>query len=501
MQTRLTRGAGILLPIGSLPSRYGIGSLGREAFRFVEYLCRAGQTYWQVLPVGPTGYGDSPYQSFSAFAGNPYFIDLPTLCADGFLTEEELSNAEINTPEIPYEQLYYTRFAVLRRAAERFSDTAEYTAFCEREAAWLHDYALYMSIKAQNDEYEWTLWECELRVRSPKALAAAEKALAADIRFWKVCQYWFFKQWQAFKHYANEHGVQLIGDIPIYVAGDSADVWANPELFELDAEGHPTAVAGVPPDCFSEDGQRWGNPLYRYDRMKADGFAWWRARMAACARLYDVVRIDHFIGLARYFSIPASCETAKGGAWIKGPDKALTDALDAARGNTRIIAEDLGVLHPSVRKLLKKTGYPGMKVLLFAFDGDSQNEYLPHHYKENAVVYGGTHDNETIVGFCQTLRGKKRQFVLSYLGVKRTADVPRALLRAAYASVADVAIFQMQDVLALDNRARMNTPSTLGGNWMWRMRDDQLDDTVAQELHALATLYSRGRGCDNDKEL
>jgi 4-alpha-glucanotransferase len=276
-------------------------------------------------------------------------------------------------------------------------------------------------------------------------------------------------------------------------------VWAHPELFELDENGYPTAVAGVPPDCFSEDGQRWGNPLYRYDRMKEDGFAWWRARMAACARLYDVVRIDHFIGLARYFAIPASCKTAKGGAWRRGPGKALTDALDAARGDTRIIAEDLGVLHPSVRKLLKKTGYPGMKVLLFAFDSDSQNEYLPHHYKENAVVYGGTHDNETIVGFCKTLRGEKRRFVLSYLGVKRTADVPRALLRAAYASVADVAIFQMQDILALDNRARMNTPSTLGGNRMWRMRGNQIDETVAQELCALAELYSRGRGCDNDK--
>ncbi len=501
MQTRLLRGAGILLPIGSLPSRYGIGSLGREAYRFVDFLCRAGQTYWQVLPVGPTGYGDSPYQSFSAFAGNPYFIDLPTLYADGLLTEEELSNAEITADEIPYEQIYYTRFAVLRRAAARFKDTAEYMAFCEREAAWLQDYALYMSIKAQHGEREWTLWEPSLRRREPQALAEATEALAEDVRFWKVCQYWFFCQWQALKRYANEHCIQLVGDIPIYVAGDSADVWACPELFELDDEGYPTAVAGVPPDCFSEDGQRWGNPLYRYDRMREDGFAWWRARMAACARLYDVVRIDHFIGLARYFAIPASCATAKGGAWHKGPDKALTDALDAARGDTRILAEDLGVLHPSVRRLLKRTGYPGMKVLLFAFDGGSDNEYLPHHYPENCVVYGGTHDNETIVGFCKALRGEKRRFVLSYLGVKRTADVPRALLRAAYASVADVAIFQMQDILVLDNRARMNTPSTLGGNWMWRMRADQLDDTIADELRALAELYSRGRGCNNDKKL
>ncbi|MBR2405745.1 MAG: 4-alpha-glucanotransferase [Clostridia bacterium] len=493
MQTRLQRGAGILLPIGSLPSRYGIGSLGDEAFRFVDFLCDAGQTYWQVLPVGPTGYGDSPYQSFSAFAGNPYFIDLPTLFGQGLLTAEELTAAELPAEEIPYEQLYYTRFRVLRCAAARFSEDAAFIAFCKAEAAWLEDYALYMSIKAKHEEREWTLWDAPLRSRLPQAVQAAARELAEDVRFWKICQYWFFCQWQALKAYANERGIRLIGDIPIYVAQDSADVWAHPELFELDEEGVPTSVAGVPPDCFSEDGQRWGNPLYRYDRMAEDDFAWWRSRMAACARLYDVIRIDHFIGLARYFAIPAACKTAKGGAWRKGPGKALTDALDRARGEARIIAEDLGVLHPSVRRLLKRTGYPGMKVLLFAFDGDADNEYLPHHYGANCVVYGGTHDNETVVGFCRSLRGEKRRFVLDYLGVKRTADLPRALMKAAYASVADVAIFQMQDILQLDNRARMNTPSTLGGNWMWRLRAEQISDDTAAELRTLAKLYSRER--------
>ncbi len=493
MNTRLERGAGILLPVGSLPSKYGIGSLGAEAFRFVDFLRDAGQTYWQVLPVGPTGYGDSPYQSFSAFAGNPYFIDLTLLAEQGLLTREELAAAELPAEEIPYEQLYYTRFTTLRKAAARFADTAAFTAFCEAEAAWLDDYALYMSVKAQHEEHEWTLWEAPLRGRDVAALAHCRETLAEDVRFWKCCQYWFFCQWEALKAYANAQGILLIGDIPIYVAQDSADVWANPELFELDADGYPTSVAGVPPDCFSEDGQRWGNPLYRYDRMQEDDFAWWRARMAACARLYDVVRIDHFIGMARYFAIPAACETAKGGAWRKGPGMALIQALDRARGETRIIAEDLGVLHPTVRRLLKRSGYPGMKVLLFAFESGPDNEYLPQYYDKNCVVYGGTHDNETVVGFGRRLRGEPRRFLKQYLHIRRMADLPRALLRAAYGSVADVAIFQMQDILALDDRARMNTPSTLGGNWQWRLLPEQLTEALSEELRQLVRLYGRER--------
>lgn len=472
--------------MGSLPSKHGIGSTGSEAFAFVDFLCKAGQTYWQVLPVGPTGYGDSPYQSFSAFAGNPYFIDLPTLQRQGLLTAEELKGAELPAEKIPYEQIYYTRFAVLHRAAERFTPTEDFRKFCREEAAWLTDYARYMAIKAQHGEREWTTWEEPLRSREPQALAQADAELATEIYFWKFCQYQFFCQWRALKAYANERGILLIGDIPIYVAQDSADVWANPSLFELDEKGYPTSVAGVPPDCFSEDGQRWGNPLYRYDRMQQDGFAWWRSRMQACARLYDVIRIDHFIGLARYFAIPAECETAKGGEWREGPGKALTDALDSACGDAKILAEDLGVLHPSVRQLLAETGYPGMKVLLFAFDGNPDNEYLPHRYPHNCVVYGGTHDNETIVGFCGSLEDWRRDFVLSYLGASSLEEVPRAMLKAAYASAADVAVFQMQDVLQLDNRARMNTPSTLGGNWQWRLREEMLTEELAEELSVLA---------------
>ena len=493
MRTQLLRGAGILLPIGSLPSQYGIGSLGKEAFRFADFLSDAAQTYWQVLPVGPTGYGDSPYQSFSAFAGNPYFIDLETLAAQGLLTAEELTDAVLPADVVPYEQLYYTRFAVLRRAVERFAGSAEFAEFCCKEAAWLDDYALYMALKAKHGEREWMLWDEPLRRREPKALAEARRELAEDIRFWQCCQYWFFEQWAVLKTYANERGVQLIGDIPIYVAQDSADVWAHPELFELEDDGYPTRVAGVPPDYFSEDGQLWGNPLYRYDRMAEDGFAWWKNRMAACSRLYDVVRIDHFIGLARYFAIPAECKTAKGGAWQKGPGKALTDALDSVRGETRILAEDLGVLHPSVRRLRARAGYPGMKVLLFAFESGPDNEYLPHHYDKNCVVYGGTHDNETIVGFGRRLRGKSRQFLKEYLHIRRMSDLPRAILRAAYGSVADVAIFQMQDILELDDSARMNTPSTLGGNWQWRLPSERLTEELSAELRRLVQVYGRER--------
>lgn len=493
MQMPLQRGAGILLPIGSLPSRFGIGSLGQNAFRFVDYLCKAGQTYWQVLPVGPTGYGDSPYQSFSAFAGNPYFIDLPLLAQQGLLTDDELKAAMLPAEEIPYERLYHTRFAVLHAACARFEDTADFLDFCRAEAEWLEDYALYMALKERHGEQEWTEWKQAFRDRKPWAMQEVRNEMREELRFWRFCQYQFYAQWQALKSYAHARGILLIGDIPIYVAQDSADVWAHRELFELDVAGYPTAVAGVPPDCFSADGQRWGNPLYCYDRMAQDGFEWWRRRMEACARLYDVIRIDHFIGLARYFSIPASCQTARDGVWRKGPGKALTDVLDSARGEAKILAEDLGVLHPAVRRLLQQTGYPGMKVLLFAFDSDADNEYLPHHYSHNCVVYGGTHDNETVVGYCRSLRGEKRRFLMRYLHVCRTAEIPQAMLRAAYASVADVAIFQMQDILALDNHARMNTPSTLGGNWQWRLREEQLTDDIAKQLKELAALYGRGR--------
>lgn len=492
MSKALKRGAGVLLPVSSLPSPYGIGTFGKAAYAFVDWLAKAGQSYWQVLPLGPTSYGDSPYQSFSAFAGNPYFIDLDTLAEDGLLLSEELAQEKEGDPgSVDYGRLFARRFACLRAAFRRYRDDGQCEAFCRDNRAWLDDYALYMALKGAFQHREWLAWDEDIRFRQPQALARWRQRLAEDIRFWCFCQFQFYKQWLALKAYANRAGVSIIGDIPIYVALDSADVWAGRERFLLDSEGKPTVVAGVPPDAFSSTGQRWGNPLYDWEHMARDGFAWWRSRVANCARLYDVIRIDHFIGVARYYAIPAACETAVEGTWCVGPGEALTAALDEAVEDACILAEDLGVLHPSVQELLCKTGYPGMKVLLFAFDSGAQNTHLPHWYVHNTAVYGGTHDNETIAGYCARRGDEELRYLMQYLHVESRAEVPRALMRAAYQSVADAAIFQMQDILELGDAARMNTPSTLGGNWQWRLLPGQLSVGTAQELRRLAELYGR----------
>ncbi len=493
-EKRLSRGAGILLPVSSLPSPYGIGSFGRSAYEFVDFLRGAGQCYWQVLPMGPTGYGDSPYQSFSAFAGNPYFIDLPTLHEQGLLTDEELHSAVTCDTKVDYEKMYRTRFSLLRIAATRFSKAdPDFLAFANQEEEWLDDYALYMSIKKSFDEKPWTEWDKDIRLRDMAAMKRYRELLNDDVFFWKFCQFQFFKQWTNLKQYANDNGVLIIGDIPIYVAADSADVWKEPQLFELDEEGFPVSVAGVPPDCFSAEGQRWGNPLYRYDVMEKDGFSWWKRRMSHCARLYDVIRIDHFIGISRYYAIPAESRSAAQGEWRIGPGEKLTGALESVLNGSKILAEDLGILHPSVKELLRKTGYPGMRVLLFAFDGNPHNAYLSHNYCENTIVYGGTHDNETIVGYCEHVEGYERYFLLEYLGIEDVKDVPVALIRMAYQSVADVVIFQMQDILQLNNDARMNTPSTLGGNWEWRLTAEQLKNAPAGQLRHFTDIYGRRR--------
>ncbi len=492
MSKRLTRGAGVLLPIGSLPSLYGIGSFGEEAYRFVNYLKEAGQRYWQVLPMGPTGYGDSPYQSFSAFAGNPYFIDLVTLYKEGLLTQEELVSAKLESEQIQYETLYRTRYVLLKKAASRFDFSRDdYVRFTQEEHEWLHDYALYTAIKSHFDEMEWTRWERAVRLCEAQQLAHYEQLLGDEIRFIKFCQFEFFKQWFALKEYANRSGIQIIGDVPIYVSADSADVWANTRLFELDAEGFPTSVAGVPPDYFSEFGQRWGNPLYRYDVMCQDGFSWWKKRMSHNARLYDVIRIDHFIGISRYYAIPVSCQTAVEGEWRIGPGEALIEAIESGLNGSKIIAEDLGTLHPSVVELLAKTGYPGMRVLQFAFDGNVWNNYLPHNYIANTVVYGGTHDNNTMLGYCAAIGAEERRRIMDYVGVEDVESIPFALFRMAYQSVADVVIFQMQDILGLDAKARMNTPATLGGNWEWRMTAEQLQHAPTASLRKFSEMYGR----------
>lgn len=500
------RSAGILLPISALHSPYGIGTLGTAAYEFADWLETAGQKYWQVLPIGPTSYGDSPYQSFSAFAGNPYFIDLDTLSEEGLLTKEEIEaynwgDSFENADGIDYAAIFSSRFKVLHKAFERseHKETKSYNKFLEKSSFWLDDYSLYMSVKVYFENKEWQLWDEEIRLRLPDAMAKYSEMLKDEIEFWKFCQYKFWKQWKKLKKYVNKKGIKIIGDIPIYVAMDSADVWAHGRIFELDERKEPINVAGVPPDCFSATGQRWGNPLYRWDVMEEEDFLWWRERMKANADFYDVIRIDHFLGVVQYYSIPASCPTALEGAWIKGPGKKLTDAIKESIGNTDIIAEDLGLIVPKVRKLINKTGWPGMKILEFAFDDTADNEYLPHNFKTpNCIVYAGTHDNETLTGYIDGRTDEQMEPLYRYLNVKTREDAADAIIRAGYASIAYLAIFQFQDILKLGNEARMNVPSTLGGNWCYRCKKEDLSLRRAKKLRHLAMTY--GRYKDDEKE-
>ncbi|MDK2807299.1 MAG: 4-alpha-glucanotransferase [Clostridiales bacterium] len=490
------RGAGILLPISSLPSPYGIGTFGREAFCFIDQLVQAKQKYWQVLPIGPTSYGDSPYQSFSAFAGNPYFIDLDYLVEEGLLKESEIEQLSDNGAEdkVDYAAIYKSRFVILKHAFQRsrHQEDVDYLAFCEKTQFWLSDYALYMAVKNHFQDASWLSWDADIRNRETKAVMKYEALLQEEIGFWKFCQYKFFEQWNRVKSYANQKGIQIIGDIPLYVAMDSADVWVHGRLFDLDERKNPIHIAGVPPDNFSATGQRWGNPLYRWDVMEREDFLWWRARMAASAALYDVIRIDHFIGIVRYFGIPNSCETAEHGEYQYGPGEKLTRAIKESIGESEIIAEDLGVVVPKVRRLINKTGWPGMKVLEFAFDSGAGNENLPHNYKtNNCIVDGGTHDNETMEGFFGRQKARDLRFVKEYLHVKRKKEIREAVIRLGYQSIANTVIFQMQDIIGLDNKARMNFPGTLGGNWEWRLKKGQFGETEQSYLAQLTTIYGR----------
>lgn len=490
------RAAGILLPISSLPSKYGIGTLGKEAFYFVDQLVKAGQKYWQVLPVGPTSFGDSPYQSFSAFAGNPYFIDLEILMEKGLITQEDAEAFDwgSNPSDIDYEKIYNSRFKLLHKAyhASHFKEEKKYQKFVEKNSYWLEDYCLYMALKFLFGGKEWLAWEEDIRMHQKEAVAHYKKLLKDEIGFWHFCQYEFFNQWRSLKKYANKHGVKIIGDIPLYVALDSADVWTHGRLFELDERKNPINVAGVPPDCFSADGQLWGNPLYNWKVMKKDQFKWWEMRMRSNAALYDVIRIDHFIGIVNYWSVPAGSETAINGKWRKGPGKKLTDVIKKATKGSEIIAEDLGVVGDNVRALIQKTGWPGMKILQFAFDGDSSSEYLPHNFESsNCIAYGGTHDNETIVGYYKDKTEKETKYIRQYLNIESKEEIPKAILRAGYASIANTTIFQMQDILELDNSARMNLPATVGTNWRWRMLPNQFTKKHIKMLRKMCKLYGR----------
>ncbi len=483
------------MPVSSLPSRFGIGGFSKEAYDFVDFLAASGQSLWQILPLGPTGYGDSPYQSFSTFAGSPYYISLDALIEEGLLTEEECSSVDFgnDTKRVDYEKIYYTRFELLRKAFERAnrSDDADYSAFVKENELWLKDYAMYMAVKDSLGGVSWIEWDEEIRLRKPKAMKKYEKELADDIAFYSYQQYLFSKHWRALKEYANKKGIQIVGDIPIYVAFDSADTWAKPELFQLDQKNVPTAVAGCPPDAFSATGQLWGNPLYRWDYHEETGFAWWMQRLAHCFDIYDIVRIDHFRGFDEYWAVPYGDETAENGEWKPGPGYKLFEVMKKTLGNRAVIAEDLGFLTPSVLKLVKKTGYPGMKILQFAFDATGESDYLPHKYPNNCVVYTGTHDNDTVNGWLATLNKKDLAFVKKYVNAKRTPELCETLIRTALGSVADTAIIPMQDYLGLGGEARINTPSTLGGNWEWRMEKDACTEELSKHMLELARIYGR----------
>lgn len=491
------RRQGILMPVSSIPSSYGIGTFGRESYRFVDFLSKAGQRLWQILPLGPTGYGDSPYQSFSTFAGNPYFIDLELLIEAGYLSEEECDACDWGSdPEsVDYERIYLFRFKLLKKAYERgFSQvkkTEDYKVFEAQNEFWLEDYALYMAVKDSFGGVCFMEWDADIRLREKSAMRAYKKQLAEEIRFYKFQQYLFYVQWSSLKTYANEKGIEIVGDIPIYVAFDSADTWANPKLFQMDKQGYPTAVAGCPPDYFSRTGQLWGNPLYDWDYHKETGYEWWMRRFAHCFKLYDVVRIDHFRGFDEYWAIPYGDLTAEGGKWVKGPGYDLFKTMRRTLGKKQVIAEDLGFMTNSVRRLVKRTGFPNMKILQFAFEASGESEYLPHQYDHNCVVYTGTHDNDTMAGFLKQMPGKDIRFMKRYLHCKKDNKLCSEVIRAGMASVADTVIIPMQDWLELDNEARINVPSTLGTNWKWRMDSAALTDKLAKRIYKLTKLYGR----------
>ncbi len=490
------RKAGILMPIFSLPSPYGIGTLGADARAFADFLARSGQSCWQMLPVGPTGYGDSPYQSFSSFAGNPYFIDLDELAADGLLRPSEFGPLDWGDDAcaVDYGRLYAQRFAVLRVACGRLlaNRPSDFDAFCAQQTDWLEDYALFMALKTRCGGASWFVWPQPLRLREAGALAKARAELAAELDFWRAVQYLFFRQWSALKAYVNAKGVCIIGDLPIYVSADSADVWANPEQFQLDENGMPTEVAGCPPDGFSAGGQLWGNPLFDWERMKREGYRWWLRRIAFQFTIYDTLRIDHFRGFDSYYAIPRGETTAKNGRWRPGPGTDFFNAVNKKLGRRDIIAEDLGFLTDSVRKLLRETGYPGMKVLELGFDSrDADSEYLPHRCGTHCVIYTGTHDNDTVRGWLASAPRADAAYAKAYLRLSAREGYHWGMMRAAWASAADLAVMQFQDLLGLGSEARINTPSTLGANWQWRAQPGAFDQKLARRLRREMQIYQR----------
>lgn len=501
-----SRRSGILMHPTSLPGDYGIGSLGAHARKFIDFLITADQRLWQICPLGPTGYGDSPYQCFSAFAGNPYLIDLDQLIEDGQLNGSEPEFAKLR--KLPKEKVDFgsvipAKLKLLERAFEVFHDAhesgeldpvtkARYRRFCTDQASWLEDFAEFMVIKASQGGVSWDNWPEDLRKRKPEALDQIRKAHVRDIAFQKYLQFTFFRQWAEIRAYAGNAGIDIIGDMPIFVAYDSVDAWTHPELFQLDDQGHPTSVAGVPPDYFSETGQLWGNPLYNWDFMRSRGFTWWIDVLKAKMDLYDIVRIDHFRGFEAFWSVPYGDKTAINGRWIKAPGTELFAAIKKALPEANIIAEDLGVITREVEELIDFTGYPGMKVLQFAFDSNDDSDFLPHNYNRNAVVYTGTHDNETVNAWYANASKSDREMAARYLGISPDdREVHWDFIRCASSSVAATAVFPLQDVLGLGEEGRFNLPGTLGGNWDWRFAEEQLTAERAAKLAEITRTFGR----------
>ncbi|MBO5287679.1 MAG: 4-alpha-glucanotransferase [Clostridia bacterium] len=493
------KSAGILLPISALPSKYGIGSFSKEAYEFVDFLAEAGQSYWQILPLGPTGFGDSPYQSFSSFAGNPYFISLQELINEGILTEEECHNAEFGRDErnIDYKRIYDNRLKLLYKAYKSTDlDNDDYFGFVSENVKWLEDYALFMALKEHFAGKSWYEWDTDIRLYQAKAVEDYAERLEDKVSFWKYVQYKFFKQWEALKSYANSKGIKIIGDIPIYVAYDSADAWSKSALFEFNVDRTPINVAGCPPDGFSKEGQLWGNPIYNWKVHKETNYLWWIDRIEHSLKLYDVVRIDHFRGFDEYYSIEYGSKDATEGEWRKGPQKALFDAIYKKLGRVDIIAEDLGFVTDTVKELLRRTEIPGMKVFQFGFDErdtGARNDYLPHNYNEKCVAYTGTHDNPTIVSWFFEITESERKRVRAYLCDHYTPDSEMNLpiIGAVMRSNAELCIIPIQDYLGYDSRARINKPSTTGGNWMWRLSKSDLTEELSQKIKEITALTGR----------
>ena len=491
------RKSGILIHLSSLSSPYGIGTMGKAAYEFVDFLHASGQRCWQLLPLGPTSYGDSPYQSYCTFAGNPYFIDLDILKDKGLLKKSDYHTMEwgSNLEQVDYGILYKNRCIILRKAVSKFMENPpiDFERFCEKQASWLGDFALFMALKEANGGIAWMEWEAPIRNRDEKAICEAKETYKIEILFWKTVQYFFFEQWKALKAYANERDIEIVGDLPIYMSLDSVDTWARPELFQLDENKIPKEVTGCPPDGFSSDGQRWGNPLYNWEYMETNGYEWWVWRIQYLFQMYDILRIDHFRGFDSYYAIPFQNKTAKHGHWKQGPGMKLFHAVEKAIGKRNIIAEDLGHVTDSVKQLLIDSGFPGMKVLEFAFDSRNAggSEYLPHNYIKNCVAYTGTHDNDTILGWFANISKADEIYAKEYLRIQEGEALNWSMMEALWGSVAELTIVQAQDILGLGSEARMNTPSTVARNWCWRAKPEVFTQQLSEQLKRKIKIYGR----------